>query len=89
MELFDQFAAEEEPEGRAFGLGGRASVLTLLGRYRDATEALEELWPLRNKLLSRPLRQMLEGIIEKNQGVLTASALARWRQWREEQAAEK
>ncbi|MEX2119620.1 MAG: serine/threonine-protein kinase [Pirellulales bacterium] len=86
--LFDQFADldDSQRELRAFGLAGQSLLLTRTGRYQDAIEKLDELWPLKEELdRDRSMRQMvqvslnvIERASEKRVSEAQANQLKKW-----------
>ena len=66
--LFEELAASDEAESRAFGLAGQGIALTLQGDYPHAAQALAQLPELRGKIDRRmfPLIQKATGTNQKH-----------------------
>jgi serine/threonine protein kinase len=87
MPLFERLAnqGDAEPELRAFGLAGQGGVLSLRGQYRESTAALEQLWPIRDRLTSEPMRKLVENAVKKNRSRLGPNTAREWGEWFEQQ----
>ncbi len=86
MTIFDELArlGEEQAEFRAFGLAGQCGVLSLRGQYQESNAILAQLLPLRDKLVSEPMRKLLENAVRKNRNYLGRQAAEDWDRWLEE-----
>jgi hypothetical protein len=83
MPIFEQFASEGPGEEyRAFGLAGKAAILTLEARYRDSAEVLETLWPIRDKLRDGQMQQLVHTVLKKNRSEIGPNpSNEQWQQW--------
>jgi serine/threonine-protein kinase len=89
MPIFDELArVGDEEEWRAFGLAGQGAVLSLRGRYRESAEALAQFWPIRGKLKSQPLAELVDHAIRKNDSQLGSQTAREWDEWLAEQFPE-
>ncbi|HZZ72170.1 MAG TPA: serine/threonine-protein kinase [Pirellulales bacterium] len=82
LQLFDEFAHMDgvETQYRAFGLAGRAVVLSLQGKYDQSARVLIDLVPLRDKLDSK-MSRMVASVYRKNQTALNQKTSDEWEQW--------
>ena len=87
MTIFEKLAklGDDDAELRAFGLAGRCGVLSIRGNSKDLNAALDELSPLRDKLKSRPLVELVDHAVQKNRSQLGEQAAREWDKWFEEQ----
>jgi hypothetical protein len=87
LATFDALAAapDQDREFRAFGLAGKCLVLTLLKRYRESADVLEELWSCRQDLKDWQMRRMLDYVIRENRSKLGPQTGAEWDVWLNEQ----
>lgn len=83
MDLFEQFAVEGPGEEfRAFGLAGKAAILTLQGRYRESAETMETLWPIHDKLRDGQMQQLVSTVLKKNRSEIGPNpSNEQWQQW--------
>jgi tetratricopeptide (TPR) repeat protein len=90
MTLFEKLAAQGDGEAelRAFGLAGKCGVLSLRGKYRESAAVLDELWPIRGKLTSEPMRKLLESSVKKNRSKLGPQTAHEWDRWLDDQFRE-
>jgi serine/threonine protein kinase len=82
LKICDEFSAlgEDQAAFRAFGLAGRAVVLTNQKRYPEASEALAALWPLREKL-EAPMWTLIQNIVQANQKAMNRQVAEEWTKW--------
>jgi serine/threonine-protein kinase len=87
MAIFETLSllGDDEVELKAFGLAGKCGVLSLRGQYHESVEVLDELWPIRNKLVSQPMQKLLENAIKRNRSRSGVEANQEWGKWLEEQ----
>lgn len=87
LALCDELAAESdtESEWRAFGLAGRCGILTMQGRYRQSTQALNELWPIRSYLRDDFMNRLLLYAVQTNRENLGPVSARDWESWITEQ----
>jgi len=86
MTIFDELAelGDDQPEFRAFGLAGQCGILSLRGRYHESNAVLAQLLPIRDKLVSEPMRRLVENALRKNRAYLGRQAAEDWDRWLEE-----
>lgn len=86
MPVFERLAklGDDEAELRAFGLAGEGGVLSLRGQYRESAAVLDQLWPLRDKLTSEPMRKLVENAVKKNRSRLGPNTAQEWGAWIED-----
>jgi len=89
LAIFEEFAALDEEELRAFGLAGKCGVLTLQEQYRQSAAVLDQLWPIRSKLRDPQIRQMLSYAIRKNRSKLGTQDRQEWEEWLNQQFREE
>ena len=82
LAIFDEFAKMDtvETQHRAFGLAGRAVVLSLQGKYDASARILIDLVPLRDKLDAK-MGRMVAFVDRKNQTALHQKSSDEWEQW--------
>jgi serine/threonine-protein kinase len=85
MALFEEFAAapDADKEFRAFGLAGKAGILTLERNFAESAGVLDELWPIRGELRDPQMRKMLDHTIRENRAKLGPQTRGQWDQWLE------
>jgi len=91
MQIFNKLAAlgDDEPELRAFGLAGQCGVLSIRGHYQQSNDLLvDRLWPLRDRLRSRPMVELVDHAVRKNREKLGGQTALQWDKWFEDQAQE-
>ncbi|NMC20093.1 MAG: hypothetical protein GYA33_06690, partial [Thermogutta sp.] len=76
---------DTELEQKAFGLAGRVGVLTLKNRYRQASEALNLLWPIRDHLHDPLMQRMLDFSIRTIRERLGPMDVQQWDEWLQSQ----
>jgi len=83
LEIFDRFAAYEEPEGelRTFGLVGQYGVLTLVGEYDEAAVVLTDISPLELGLRDDPMRRLFFTALRLNKARLDERTALEWDQF--------
>ena len=83
MAIFEEFASGGPGEEyRAFGLAGKAAILTLQNRYRESAEVLETLWPIRDKLRDAQMQQLVHTVLKKNRSEIGPNpSNQQWQQW--------
>ncbi len=83
LAVFDDLAASDdsEIEQKAFGLAGRVGVLTLKNRYRDASETLNLLWPIRDHVRDPLMQRMLDYSIRTIRERLGPMGVEQWSEW--------
>ena len=82
MKLFTDWARlADEEELQAFGLAGQGVVLSLRDQCRESAEVFARFWPVRKDLKSRPMGELVDYAIRKNDsrlGVQTAQERDNW-----------
>ncbi len=83
LAVFDDLAASDdsEIEQKAFGLAGRVGVLTLKNRFREASEALNPLWPIRDHVRDPLIQRMLDFSIRTIRERLGPMDVQQWDEW--------
>jgi serine/threonine-protein kinase len=78
--IFEEFAAaaDADKEFRAYGLAGKAGLLTLEGKFRESADVLDELWPIRGELRDAQMQKMLEHTIRENRSKLGPQTGRQW-----------
>ncbi|HWB00081.1 MAG TPA: serine/threonine-protein kinase [Pirellulales bacterium] len=83
LKLAEKLARQKEPsqaEFRAFGLAGMAVAYTMQGRGEDASKALAELAPLRQKLDPR-IAPLVIYVLQQNRAAMDRKASHDWEEW--------
>ena len=89
LAIFDEFAAatDADKEFRAYGLAGKAGILTMEGKFHESSHVLDELWPIRGELRDAQMRKLLEHTIRENRSKLgpqtgrQRNELLDWDEW--------
>jgi eukaryotic-like serine/threonine-protein kinase len=82
MPIFEELATlGDDEELRAFGLAGQGGVLSLRGECRRSAEVLAQFWPIRNKLKVRPMAELVDHAIRKNDSQLGSQTAREWGTW--------
>ena len=83
MALFEQFAAaaDTDKEFRAYGLAGKAGLLTLQGKYSESADVLAELLPIRGELRDVQMREMLDRVLKENRLKIGPQSKRQWDDW--------
>jgi len=87
LEVFNELATLDETEAdlRAWGMAGKCGVLVMEGKYREAAAVLDQLLPIREKLVDPPMRQMLNYAVRTVRDKLGPHTAQEWKQWLDEQ----
>ncbi len=87
LEVFNELATldETEAELRAWGMAGQCGVLVMEGKYREAAAVLDQLLPIRERLVDPPMRQMLNYAVRTVRDKLGPHTAGEWKQWLDEQ----
>lgn len=87
MQIFNELATldETEPDLRAWGMAGKCGVLVMEGKYREAAAVLDQLLPMRERLVDPPMRQMLNYAVRTVRDKLGPHTAQQWKQWLDEQ----
>ncbi len=82
LEIFEELASldESETELRAFGLAGKAGVLTKKGEYAKSATVIDQLLPIVDKL-DPQMRQMLFYAMRTNRSKLGPPTKPQWEDW--------
>lgn len=87
LEIFNELATLDETEAdlRAWGMAGKCGVLVMEGKYREAAAVLDQLLPIRERLVDPPMRQMLNYAVRTVRDKLGPQSAREWKQWLDEQ----
>lgn len=87
LEIFNELATLDETEAdlRAWGMAGKCGVLVMEGKYREAAAVLDQLLPIRERLVDPPMRQMLNYAVRTVRDKLGPHTAQQWKQWLDEQ----
>jgi serine/threonine-protein kinase len=90
LAIFEHFATGGAgDEYRAFGLAGKAAILTLRKRYRESAQVLETLWPMRDKLRDPQMQQLVQTVLKKNRAEVGPEvSRAEWQKWLDDRFGE-
>jgi eukaryotic-like serine/threonine-protein kinase len=82
----------DEPELKAFGLAGQCGLLSLDKKNDEAAALLAQLLPIKDKLTSEPMKQLVKHVIDamkKNRSKLGPSTRKEWDLWLNQQFREE
>jgi len=68
--IFEKLAKQDDEELRAFGLAGQCGILSLRNQCKESNEVYNQLLPIRDKLTSRPMADLVAHAIRKNRSAL-------------------
>jgi eukaryotic-like serine/threonine-protein kinase len=88
MEMFQYLASLDaaEAELKAYGLAGTCAVLTMEGKYQESADAMNQFWPLHEKLRDPAMGQLLQHIVKTNRSKLGGEFTKQdWEKWLKEQ----
>lgn len=87
MTIFETLAklGDDEVELRAFGLAGKCGVLSIRGDYTESNAVLAELLPIRNKLTTRPMVELVDHAVRRNSSRLDSQTAREWEKWFKDQ----
>jgi serine/threonine-protein kinase len=90
LAIFEQFAsAGPSEEYRAFGLAGKAAILTLRKQYRESASVMETLWPIRDRLRDAQMQQLVQTVLRKNRAEVGPNpSHAEWQKWLDDRFGE-
>jgi tetratricopeptide (TPR) repeat protein len=90
LAIFSHFAsAGPNDEYRAFGLAGKAAILTLRKQYRESADVFETLWPIRDKLRDAQMQQLMQTVLKKNRAEVGPNqSNAEWQKWLDDRFGE-
>ncbi len=83
LRMFQELAAadDSEPELRAFGLAGMTGVYVLQKRDHEASQALNELWPIRQYLRDPLMQRLVDYSIKSIRTRLGPMTASDWDMW--------
>jgi len=81
MAIFEELAASEDLQFRAFGLAGQCGVLALRQRYPESAEVLDQLQPIRGHLKDRQMGELLRYVMKKIRSKLRKKGRQEWEDW--------
>jgi serine/threonine-protein kinase len=64
--LFDEFAASDDADARAFGLAGQSIVGAKQHHFEESARSLAEFWPLHERLDDPQLARLLRVVVEQD-----------------------
>jgi eukaryotic-like serine/threonine-protein kinase len=90
MDIFEELAAlDDEVELKAFGLAGKCGVLSLRCKYQESADVFGQLWAIRDKLASEPMKKLIEAAYARNRSEMGTHNGQEWEKWLEEQFRDK
>lgn len=79
--IFDDLADESSLDLKAFGLAGKAGILTLQQKYEAAAESLAALAPIRESLRDPHMQRLALQVAEKSRTHRSTEENAQWDDW--------
>ncbi len=86
MTIFENLSnlGDDDAELRAFGLAGKCGVFSLRGNYAESNAVLGQLLPIRDKLTSQPMIELVEHAVRRNSAKMGSKTSQEWDKWFEE-----
>ena len=69
----------------AFGLAGKCGVLSIQGDYKGSNTAYSQLVPIRSKLNSRPMAELVAHAVKRKDSQLHLQTAREWDTWFKDQ----
>ncbi len=70
-----------DDQDRAFGLAGQCVVLSKQRKYAESADKFAELLPMRDKVVSRDMRRLLQNALDNNRKEIRLPTGAGWDKW--------
>ena len=81
MAIFEKLAKQDDPGFRAFGLAGKCGILSIRHENKESNAVFGQLLPIRDKLTSRPMAELVDHAVKKNRAVLDPETAQQWDKW--------